>query len=136
MNTKVFADKLTGRQIGDEITPKEIAEAKEYGFVIVFGASDDLMEFRGAIEDEASCYNGGEVFLNEKGLINRECEDDQCPHEARRIRQAKNAIIANWDDGSGFSWTYEASMPHQTFEIFDENEKYCRGFVFAMADLS
>ncbi len=26
--------------------------AKEFGIVIVFGASDDLMEFRGAVRDE------------------------------------------------------------------------------------
>lgn len=48
---------LTGREIGNEITPSEEATAQESGLVVVFGYSDDLVELRGSISDEAGCYD-------------------------------------------------------------------------------
>ena len=44
---KEFANRLNGREYGQELTPAEAQRAKEAGIVVVFGASDDLMEFRG-----------------------------------------------------------------------------------------
>ena len=50
MDAKELAQKLHGRTYGN-ITTQDAAEAKDNDLVIVFGASDDLMEFRGAIYD-------------------------------------------------------------------------------------
>lgn len=50
---------LNGREYGDEITREEEAMAKAHGLVVVFGYSDDNMEFCGAITDEVGCYDGG-----------------------------------------------------------------------------
>lgn len=55
-----FAELLDGREYLSEITKDEEQQAKELGFVVVFGQSDGLMELRGAIYDEACCYGGGE----------------------------------------------------------------------------
>lgn len=50
MTLKEFANTLNGRDYGRSMFSKEeIKIAKENGFVIVTGASDDLMEFQGVI---------------------------------------------------------------------------------------
>lgn len=66
MTLKEFAERLNGAEYnGYPVFSKEdIGIAKENGFVIVTGTSDDLMEFEGAIEDEAGCFNGGKVYFS------------------------------------------------------------------------
>ena len=59
MTLKEFAERLDRTEYnGYPIFSKEVIEtAKENGFVIVTGASDDLMEIEGIIEDEAGCFD-------------------------------------------------------------------------------
>ena len=103
-----FAEGLNGREYLNEITPIEAQRAKELGFVVVFGYSDDNAEFCGAIDDEVDCYNGGVIFEQSNKYINAIwCEDD-------------------------YAWTYETNIPHATFDIYDDGEKYCKGIVFEM----
>lgn len=66
MTLKEFAKILDGREYLHEITKEEEALAKELGFVVVFGYSDDNAELRGAIDDEIGCYDGG--VLEHDGL--------------------------------------------------------------------
>jgi hypothetical protein len=33
------------------------------------------------------------------------------------------------------SWSYETDIPHATFDVLEDGEVYCRGIVFALADL-
>lgn len=47
-----LALKLNNCQIDEEISKTDEQEAKKNNLVVVFGASDDLIEFRGAINDE------------------------------------------------------------------------------------
>ena len=137
MTREELAAKLNGRQYGsDVITDAEEAEALRAGLVVVYGASDDLMEFRGAIHDEEGCYEGGTVSLDEDGLMKKECESDDCPHEAKRFENAKHTIEACWTDpDADFDWSYKTKIPHSTFEIFDGESRYCRGIVFSTYDL-
>lgn len=123
---KEFAQKLNGieyREIPDEL----ITYAKENGIVIVCGASDDLCELEGALHDEFGCYNGGTGYLDEEGNI---CEEVKAGNTYKRI-------TAIWcgDGDDGFTWTYNTDIPHEDFEMFDEEEKYCRGFVFYLDSL-
>ena len=101
-----FAEKLDGRQHGNELTLIEEREAANLGFVVVFGYSDDCAEFRGAIDDEVGCFNGGRVY-----------EDGD------------KFIDAVWGKGR-IDWTYETNIPHATFDIYEDDYKYCRGIVF------
>ena len=50
---------INGREYTHELTDKE-KSAKDARLVVVFGASEDLMEFRGAINDECGAYGGGD----------------------------------------------------------------------------
>lgn len=34
------------------------------------------------------------------------------------------------DCGKIISWTYDVPIEHETFVIYEDDEPYCRGFVF------
>lgn len=130
-----FAALLDGREYGNEITDTEASYAKAAGLVVLFGYSDDNMEFRGAIDDEIGCYEGGTAYLTDKGLMRSQCnEGDDCPYFMLAIKTAAT-IEARWDV-DGYSWIYETAIPHATFEIVEGDEKFCRSIVFALADVS
>ena len=129
---KKLAMILTGRKIGNEISESEERDARKKGLVVVFGSSDDLAELRGAICDEVSCYDGGEILFVDGDLYQSKCEDEGCPHE-EKIQESAQKIEVVW--GGDFTWTYQTEIPHETFEIFDDEEKYCRGIVFNIKDI-
>ena len=101
-----LAERLNGRQYGREITREEEKLAKESGLVVVFGASDDLCEMRGAIDDEFGCYDGGEI----------ECEE------------YPGKLLALWMP-TGSDWGYETDLPHADFNIYEDDMLYCVGMV-------
>ena len=124
---------LDGNQFCKEGTRELWKDMADAGLVAVFGASDDLMEFRGAIRDEVGAYDGGTAYLTCAGLIVNDCDDDKCPHFARAKLNAAT-ISAIWDR-DGISWQYETEIPHSTFKIKEDKEIYCEGIVFALADV-
>lgn len=136
MNAHDLAALLNGATYPFEI-PKELADtAKAAGLVVVFGASDDLMEFRGSIYDELCCYDGGTAWVDAKGLLpdrySIEEDDDLRDYFAREPDSV--AIDALWCAEGGYSWTYRTNIPHATFEVTEDGEPYCRGIVFALSD--
>jgi hypothetical protein len=134
MTPSEAAAKLDGNQYTKEGSRALFNELDAAGLVAVFGASDDLMEFRGAIHDEVGCYNGGTAYLTDEGLLQNSCDEgERCPYFARLQEQAI-PIRANWDEG-GFSWRYETNIPHVKFVIKEGDENYCEGIVFALSDV-
>ncbi len=131
MNLKEFAEMLNCREYRNEITKDEKKLAKELGFVVVFGAFDDLAEFEGAIDDEVDCYDGGDIHLDENGLF--EGCNCGCKYAQRAYKKCK-VIKAIWGK-EGFSWQYETDIPHETFDILEDGEKYCKGIVFDIKSL-
>lgn len=107
MSKSQLAARLSGGQCGNEITREEEQMAKDNNLVIIFGASDDLCEMRGAIDDEFDCYDGGDI----------ECEE--YPGKLRAV----------WCPENGSSWGYETDLPHATFNIYEDGELYCVGIV-------
>ncbi len=119
--------------------PKDVQiDARAVGLVIVYGASDDLMELCGAIDDEISACDGVTIWLNEDGVFDEtECAD-RCNHfesAFQHVREYGQKIVALWDPGDWYSWRYETAIPHVTFEIVEDGQKYCRGIIFAVADV-
>ena len=133
MITKEIAEILNGLEYCEDIKPMDIKYAKDNGVVIVFGASDDLMEFRGAIDDEAGCYGGGLVYFNRSGELISKCNDIDCPY-FDEIKEKASKIEAVWDS-EGYAWTYKTDIPHETFDIIDDGFTYCRGIVFLIDDV-
>jgi len=125
---------LNGREYNNEIFETEEQVAKENNLVVVFGASDDLIEFRGVIYNEISAWRGITIPLDKKGLVLNECDFSECPYFKRKLEEVKNTIEAVWDS-AGYSWVIKTEIPHSTFEIMEDGEKFCRGIVFSMDDL-
>ena len=132
MNLKEFAEMLNGRGYREEMTKEEEQLAKELGFVVVFGYSDYNMEFRGAIDDEVGCYEGGIAYVNEIGLVT-ECECNCMYYQIERDKASQ--IKAIWSDDGVISWMYETDIPHETFEICEIGEIFCIGIVFDLGSL-
>ncbi len=129
-----LAAELNGREYCKEITRQEGESARRDGLVVVYGASDDLMEFDGAIVDELGADDGRTAFVTRAGLVVNECGNDKCPH-FERAQQAATPIRQLWCAEPGYSWTYGTAIPHATFEIVEDGKPYCRGIVFALEDV-
>lgn len=69
MTAKELATALTGRKVGMEITSVEFDRAADAGLVVVFGYSDDNVEFRGAIDEEVGAWNGTTIHVTPDGLL-------------------------------------------------------------------
>lgn len=134
MTITELAELLNGREYRDEVTQEIRQQAIDAGLVIVYGASDDLMEFDGLMRDELSAYEGTTAYLTQNGLLQNDCENDDCPHYAK-LKKSARTIEALWDK-DGYSWVYQTTISHATFDIVEDGEKYCRGIVFELATLS
>jgi hypothetical protein len=142
MTPQELAAQLTGIEYPPRLKTETTVAAKADGLVVVFGGSDDLVEFRGAIYDEIGAYGGTTFTIDAEGPIpdfdsleknDREAKD-RLREYFRREGRGKE-IEAVWDQ-DGYSWTYKTDIPHATFEVVEDGEKYCRGIVFALADLA
>ncbi len=129
MEIKKIAEMLNGREYGKEMKEIDLSELEKKRIVVAFGYSDDNIEFRGAINDEVGCYNGGTILLDKDGLITNNCSDEYCPYYIEKKEKAHHKIIANWDR-NGYSWYYESNIPNVSFDILEDGKKYCRGLVF------
>lgn len=137
MTKEDLAAQIDGREYGAELTEEESAQAKANGLVVVFGASDDLMEFRGAIYDEQGVYDGGTALIDGSGLLpeREQIEDDATLEDWVERRKTAKTIEALWAEEGDYSWTYKTSIPHATFEIVEGDDAYCRGIVFALTEV-
>ena len=137
MDAKELAAKLHGREYLHEITRGEAELAKASGLVVVYGASDDLIEFRGAIRDEGGAP--GDVLIDTKGVLPSWDSASESEESAQEYfeREAKSRTVeARFAEESNYTWIYKTDIPHETFEIVEDGEPYCRGIVFALADLA
>lgn len=139
MTKESLAAMLNGRPMGGEITKEEHRDAKANGFVIVYGHSDDCVEFRGAIHDEAYANEEHEVWVDRDG-VKRLDEDDQEVLERHNVMNAfmgKARLITAQFGGNknGFDWSMSTEIPHANFDILEDGEKFCRGIVFSINDL-
>lgn len=130
---------LNGSEYGNEGSRETFAQMKGAGLVAVFGASDDLIEFRGALYDEIGAYDGTSLRIDGEGIVptfdavSDTGDEDQVGDYFRRKHGAAS-IDALWAAEAGYSWTFRTSIPHATFEVVEDGEPYCRGIVFALVD--
>ena len=131
---KMIAAKLDGRTYDDFAgykLSKEVAEimdmAADEGIVVLYGASDDLVEFDGAFQDEAGCFGSGTITFDERGT-----SDDGNVHANKlQVRWQKD-----FDENRHLiDFTYILDIPHETFMIYDEGYPYCRGLVFFASEM-
>lgn len=140
MNREQMAALINGREYRSEITRAEEAQAKASGLIVIFGASDDLLEFRGVVHDEVSAYDGTTALLHAAGVMPEWEDFDEKDDEAMArayfsLKPRAKPIRAAWDT-EGYSWVISADIPHATFEIVEDGEKYCQGIVIHVTDLA
>lgn len=133
MSPKDFSQRLDGRQYGNVISKEEKREAGDHGLVCVYGLSDDIMMLVGVIHEEIGCYDGTIVYLTDEGLLVNQCDCDDCPYFAG-LKKSAIPIRAVWCDGE-WEWRYETQIPHETFQVFEDGDKYCLGIVFRLSDV-
>lgn len=136
MTCKELVSQLDGNQYGKEITKEQEALAAEKGLVVVFGYSDDTVELCGAIDDEVGAYEGTTFYVNRDGVLSEpDCGCDECKYFEAAKRDAAE-IKAVWHDSGEPCWTYETTVPHETFHIYEGEELFCIGIVFSLYDLT
>ena len=110
---------LNNRQYREETT-KEIEKfAKENNLIICFGASDDLLELRGLIDDEFDAYDGTTIYINPQTKKVEVEETNETPYY----------IELKWGETKDCSWTFDTNLKHKTFNILEDEDLYCIGIV-------
>jgi hypothetical protein len=149
------AAKFNGRQYPLRLSKAEKEALREAGLVVIHPHSDDCAEIEGAINDEASVWEGGTFLLTRKGLI------DPCFHGLERYasryskaffqdlegdeflvnlegfcKAARSAIKieAVWAEGA-YSWQYRLDIPHVTFDLMEDGETMAKCVVFHVDDM-
>ena len=133
---KELASKLNGIDYA-EIQRRGFKDAEEKNLLVLFGSSDDLIELRGAIDDEIGCWQSCTIWLDSEGVeTTRQCNDEEFKEcfFVKRARKSLFKIKAIWETGDYFL-KFETDIPHETFDVLDDGEKYCQGIVIDMDDL-
>ena len=132
---KLFAEELSNTPNSDdrwfELSKAQAEWCKNKGIVVVYGYSDDLVEFDGAFRDEVGAWEGAEIYLDANGPIQPcECE---CKYYKAAMKDAKK-INAFWclDE---WAWEFRTDIPHEEFEFYSDGEPFCKGIVFYKKDL-
>ena len=121
-----FAAMLHGRDCQPNMTPDERLLAEQKGFVVVYGDSDDRVEFEGAIRAEGYTNPlvcpAGVLALTEDGKLLDEDSDLYTEY----IRENRNVINVFYCCKDGLNWVFESEIPHETFLTYDGgyNEEY------------
>jgi len=148
MTKEELASMLDGIEYGQEFENKGylglINDVNLNGLVIVYGQSDDLMEFEGAIREEVGAWGGTTVniFANKEGCgvlpeweSFKDYHDDE--EEFKRYfvdKQTSKQVASVWDK-DGYSWFIDTDIPHAGFNIMEDGEKYCRAIVISLDDV-
>ena len=150
MTKEELATKLNGHKYCEEITEDEVQLAEDNNLVVIFGQSDDLMEFRGAINEEIGAWRGTSVLISKNGLVerpdiesysDREEELDEVYEKYLNNKKTARKVEAIWcpKDENGkiyVSWIYKTEIPYTTFDIIeDDGGLYCRGIVIDLKNL-
>ncbi len=148
MNKEEFAKLLSGREYGMEITKDEERIAKESGLIVIFGYSDDNVEFRGVLRDEIGAYEGAcfviakagdKVVVSQNPKFYREIDDLEAialEPEIYALNNKNKFEAVSTPSELDCYWLIKTEMPHATFDIFEDCELFCRGVVIEVADLA
>jgi hypothetical protein len=121
---------MNGRQYREETTRDFVEKLKLSGLVAVYGASDDLVEFEGAICDEFGV--GQEIILVDGKVLTSACEDENCPYFKKLSKSATSRVFGDWTD-AGF--VASTTIPNSVkFTIMEVHDIYGTGLIFAIKD--
>jgi hypothetical protein len=133
---KQFVRELSNTPNSDDrwfdLTPSQKEFCKAHDIVVVYGYSDDNVEFDGAIREEVGAWEGAEIYVDTNGPIEPcECE---CKYYKTAMKNAKR-INAFWYLND-WAWEFRTDIPHETFEFYSDGDPYCKGIVFYKKDMA
>ena len=142
MTKEGLAALMGGREHTGEINPAEEEIAKRNNLLVFFGASDDLLEVRGAAHDEFGAYDGTVVKFDKDGNTIaapehcNECED--CEHFKRHSDAKKRfEVKAEWSpNGVKTSWRITADVPFVPFNVMEDGKLFCIGAVIDLDEVN
>ena len=165
MTVQEWAAMLDGRDFRDDTVEiggskyppsndEEIRAAQD-GVVIVYGYSDDLIEFRGAIHDEESGarpvgvkrYTDApyyRVVRQDCTCCDGECQGNPCEECGCVNDWATESVgaklITAVQGKDMIEWQFETSMRHSKFRLIDSRDTgsgwtFCVGIVFSVEEL-
>ena len=130
MTKEEAAAALDRNEYREEGSREVFAAMKAARLVAVFGASDDLTMFAGAVDDGQGL---GDFYFDTSGLLLSECEEgDDCPYFQKLTDRAAK-IATDFSGTSGF--LVSTSIPHAPFKIMEDGEQYGEGLVFSLDQL-
>lgn len=121
ITVKEFALMLHGRDCQPNLSQNERLLAKQRGFVVVYGDSDDRVEFDGAIRAEGHTNPlvkdnpAGVLALTKDGLL----LDKYSDLYAEYVKENRNVISVYYCCKDGLNWVFETDIPHETFLTYD-----------------
>jgi hypothetical protein len=141
-----FAEMLHGRDCKPNLSQNELLLAKMRGFVVVYGDSDDRVEFEGAIRAEGHTNPltkdspAGVLVLSDSG----ELLDEDSDLYAEYLSINRNVITVFYCSKDNLNWVFETDIPHETFltydggydeEFADFDDGFARCIVFELSAL-
>jgi hypothetical protein len=142
MTVKEWAEKISGIEYPANELQKLSKEMAADGVIAAYGDSDDLMEFRGAIDDEIGAFDGVEARLFRRAdgtaeLLNVDMVEKNQIHEFNSTQIAQMSVVkAAWYPKElEASWLIETEIPHEKFDIMEDGKLFCRGAVFHIDDV-
>lgn len=132
---KEIAKRFDKIQYGDIDHTDLLGLLKPDNLVVVYGASDDLCELRGAIDEEYGAYEGTTLVWGGKKFISADDEDEEQDAEDMK---AKGAFFIRqiWCPDDEKSWGFQTNIPNaEKFIVMEDNDMYGEGLIFSMDDL-
>ncbi len=135
-----FAKRISGQQYPLNDRALDLDYAKANNLVIAFGASDDLLEFRGAINDEFGAYDGVLVYVvNGKAVDDSELDEDLEVLKKYNLLTEKpvTTVESFWcPEGLNASWLIKVEgFESAPFDVMEDGKLYCRGAVFLVESI-
>ena len=144
MKKEELANILNGRQYGEEMTDEDHLQAKENGLLVCFGDTYDFLELRGIMDYGVRIFGGGSIFLYKNKYQKFAFLEESSYDEIKEILEDYNLdfilpkipIKIQWcPEELDCSWLITTDIPHATFDIYDDEELYCRGIVLELSDI-
>ena len=126
MNAKEFAESLSGRTAGKEITETECDLAHRSNWLVLFGHSDDCVECRGFLTDE---FPEQEIMIFHSNKLNKLISSDECEYNPKLVIVGYYSLDGIW------SILISGKVDYYSFDIYQNEELYCIGVVVDLLTL-
>lgn len=124
MTIQEFAKQLGTRPMGDEVPYHLVCESQRLNYLVIFGASDDLVEICGKHHYEFDAFRPTTLYVTKNRVYSA---DENHPASAKAIYAEYSAPTTQ----NPALWKFSTDIPHATFDIVEDGEPgiFCRGIV-------